>query len=106
VERSDTLTLGTLDHFSHFTLNVFGKPLSGGIQSLALWARMLYPFSGAVFCLPSGKDTVVYTRPIRVEINIDYCYVNSFIIFSLSRVSLNYRRNMLQCQFILWTVSR
>ena len=36
MERSDALTLVTLDHFSHFTLNFFGKPLSGAIQSLAL----------------------------------------------------------------------
>jgi len=42
VERSDSTTLGTLDHFSHFTLNVFGEPLSGATQSLALWARILY----------------------------------------------------------------
>ena len=49
MERSDSITLGTLDdaklmpnvvHFSHFTLNAFGKPLSGAIQSLALWARI------------------------------------------------------------------
>jgi len=35
VERSDSITLVILDHFSHFTLNVFGKPLQGAIQSLA-----------------------------------------------------------------------
>ena len=40
MERSDSITLVTLDHFSHFTLKAFGKPLSGAIQSLALWARI------------------------------------------------------------------
>ena len=41
VERSDSTTLGTLDHFSHFTLIGLGcKPLPGATQSLALWARI------------------------------------------------------------------
>ena len=49
-------------HFSHVTLNFFGKPLSpweAGIydratQSLALWARMLYIHqTGSVTRLPT-----------------------------------------------------
>ena len=43
VERSDSSTLVTLDHFSHFTLMGLGcKALPGATQSLALWAKILY----------------------------------------------------------------
>jgi hypothetical protein len=42
------MTLGTLDHFRHFSLGwLYGKqPLSGAKQSLVLWARILYLAAG------------------------------------------------------------
>ena len=42
VERSDSRTLGTLDHFSHLKLKGFGQAFSGATQSLVRLARILY----------------------------------------------------------------
>ena len=68
VERSDALTLGTLDHFSHFTLNRYGNtPLSGATQSLALWAKILYSMIINIFFVNTIGFKRVATSDQRVR---------------------------------------